>query len=175
MILVLKEKKNINSISIAREMGMLLDCPTEIYDNIDAKQTLLYDYCNKCRHTLSGNKISISCDKLAGDLKSKALWIKNHIRKTQWIESKEGYCWYNSYYDNHGRKVEGDFSNQVRMMLTGQVFMISSGISDDQQTKSIIKAVDKYLFDKNAGGYKLNTDFHEVKEEIGRASCRERV
>jgi cellobiose phosphorylase len=95
-------------------------------------------------------------------------WIKNHIRETEWIITAGGDAWYNGYYDNGGRQVEKETSLGVRMMLTSQVFTIMSGISTKDQTEKIIEAVDKYLYSGEIGGYRLNTDFHEIKTDLGR-------
>lgn len=54
------------------------------------------------------------------------------------------------------------------MILTGQVFTIMSETATKEQTMQIIKAADTYLYEKEIGGYKLNTDFGEVKEDLGR-------
>ena len=54
------------------------------------------------------------------------------------------------------------------MMLTGQVFTIMSNTANEEQVRSIIKACDNYLYDESVGGYKLNTDFNEVKTDLGR-------
>jgi cellobiose phosphorylase len=53
-------------------------------------------------------------------------------------------------------------------MLTGQVFTIMSRIATDEQVKEIVKASDNYLYDGAVGGYKLNTNFAEVKDDLGR-------
>lgn len=31
-----------------------------------------------------------------------------HIRKNEWVKDSEESGWFNGYYDNHGRQVEGD-------------------------------------------------------------------
>ena len=54
------------------------------------------------------------------------------------------------------------------MMLTSQVFSVMNGTATDEQVKSICKSSDKYLYDKEIGGYRLNTNFHEVKTDLGR-------
>ena len=95
-------------------------------------------------------------------------WIAEHIRENEWITNKEGYSWFNGYYDNSGKAVEGDFESGVRMMLTGQVFAIMSQTATEEQVKEIVKAADKYLYDEAIGGYRLNTNFHEVKTDLGR-------
>ncbi|MFR4318986.1 MAG: hypothetical protein ACLT2Z_06050 [Eubacterium sp.] len=50
------------------------------------------------------------------------------------------------------------------MMLTGQVFAIMSETATKEQVAEIVKAADKYLYDK-IGGYRLNTNFNEVKTD----------
>jgi cellobiose phosphorylase len=55
------------------------------------------------------------------------------------------------------------------MMLTSQVFSIMSGTAADDQIEWIAKSVDHHLFDEKVGGYRLNTNFHEVKLNMGRA------
>ncbi len=54
------------------------------------------------------------------------------------------------------------------MMLTGQVFAIMSGTAQQDQVSKIVRSADKYLYEKEVGGYKLNTDFKEVKMDLGR-------
>ena len=55
-----------------------------------------------------------------------------HIRKNEWVKDSEESGWFNGYYDNHGRQVEGDTKTGVRMMLTGQVFPIMAGTATDE-------------------------------------------
>ena len=54
------------------------------------------------------------------------------------------------------------------MMLTGQVFSVMGNVADDAQTAAIIKSADLYLYKKEVGGYRLNTDFKEEKFDLGR-------
>ena len=54
------------------------------------------------------------------------------------------------------------------MMLTGQVFPIMAGTATDEQIRQITKSADRYLYDEKVGGYRLNTDFGEVKTDLGR-------
>ena len=102
------------------------------------------------------------------NIEEKAQWIKNHIRNNEWISDNDGNSWFNGYYDNHGSRVEGEFNNNIRMMLTGQVFTIMSNTASNSQVEEIVKSADKYLYDKTVGGYKLNTDFNELKTDLGR-------
>ena len=43
-----------------------------------------------------------------------------------------------------------------------------SGTAGEEQIKAVCKSADRYLFDKKAGGYRLNTDFKEEKFDLGR-------
>lgn len=167
MLLHLKEE-GMEKVSLLEELFLLLNQDTGIYEDIKAKTGLLHNYCDKVRHTVSGIKKEITLTELAENLIGKGNWIKEHIRNTEWISSAEGYSWYNSYYDNNGRSVEGDHEQGIRMMLTGQVFTIMSGIAKEEQVAEITAAADRYLYAEELGGYKLNTNFHELKTDLGR-------
>ncbi|MDF2485377.1 MAG: cellobiose phosphorylase-like protein [Herbinix sp.] len=167
LVLALKES-GMTKLSFFKELELLLTDHQTLYDNVSEKQMLLHKYCDSCRNTLSGERFEISCEELAENLKNKAAWIRHHIQSTEWIESQGGHSWYNSYYDNHGRRVEGDFEDGVRMMLTGQVFTIMSGTASDEQIQAIVKSADTYLYKEAIGGYQLNTDFKEIKDDLGR-------
>lgn len=105
--------------------------------------------------------------RLADHLEGKADWLMGHIRAQEWIAAGQD-GWFNSYYDNNGRPLEGVAENGVRMMLTGQVFAVMSGTATDEQVKAIVRSADKYLYKREIGGYRLNTDFHELKFDMGR-------
>jgi cellobiose phosphorylase len=64
--------------------------------------------------------------------------------------------------------VEGDAPTGVRMTLTGQVFPIMGGTATAEQVGKTIQAVNRYLLDPKIGGYRLNSNFHEVKLDMGR-------
>ena len=65
--------------------------------------------------------------------------VTDHIRSQEWIDGKDSEeGWYNSYYDNHGEAVEGFQHEQVRMMLTGQVFSIMGNVATDAQIRKIV-------------------------------------
>ncbi|EHI97831.1 cellobiose phosphorylase-like protein [Clostridium sp. DL-VIII] len=164
----LRDVKKVKSIELAEELQLLLTGNNEVYDNVEEKQSILKNYCDKCKHNISGKVANIDCDELISNIEEKAKWLKEHIQRNEWISNKDGYSWYNGYYDNNARRVEGDGESGTRMMLTGQVFTIMSNTAAEEQVESIIKAADKYLYDKSVGGYRLNTNFNEVKTDLGR-------
>lgn len=168
LIADLRERQGIHQIELAEEMEILLKDSTELYEDKTKKQDLLKAYGEFVKHYVSGKTIQVESKILEQKLRKKAEWIISNIRKNEWLTNKEGYSWFNGYYDNHGNKVEGDFTEGVRMMLTGQVFSIMAEVATDKQVKEIIKTVDHYLYDEAVGGYRLNTNFNELKTDLGR-------
>lgn len=169
-----EKKTGKKEVAVAEEMLRLLKKNDNsqkagcFYDSREEKNWVLLQYGKSCRHTISGTTVSLKISDLAENLREKAEWMMNHIRQTEWVTDKNGNGWFNGYYDNNGRRVEGEDENGVRMMLTGQVFSIMSGTATEEQIRNITKSADKYLYDDRIGGYRLNTDFHEVKADLGR-------
>ena len=168
LIRLLDNTSENHSVELIEELEILLNSNTEIFENIDRKHEILNVYTSHCRHNISGRRKAFSLSSLALNLVQKANWLMEYLRTHEWIEGKDGEGWFNSYYDNHGRSVEGYFNDQVRMMLTGQVFSIMSSVATDKQIQKITKSADRYLYQKDIGGYRLNTDFHELKFDMGR-------
>lgn len=170
LLMQLKERSGQETIEIAEEMVVLFDsmAGSISYDSISAKQQLLDQYYDSVALTVSGRKAKLNISDVAGDLKNKALWIMEHLRENEWISSKEGYEWFNGYYNDDAERVEGDYPTGVRMTLTGQVFTIMGGVATDDQVGKITSAVDRYLKDKKIG-YRLNSSFGGIQQNLGRA------
>lgn len=161
----LQERKGLTEVALLKEMLPLLQDDEAVYESIEVKKALLSAYCESVKHSVSGEKTTVPVEVLIASLRHKAQWLKDHLRRTEWLE--EG--WFNSYYDNSGRRVEGKQADgSVRMMLTGQVFTVMSGTATREQTAQIMKNADKYLYREDCGGYRLNTDFRELKTDLGR-------
>ncbi len=167
-IRLLESRSGCSDVCLSEEIQILLNQDSDIFDNPDRKREILSEYASLCRHSVSGKRIPIPLSSLSLNLVQKANWLIDFLRKQEWLSGPEGEGWFNSYYDNHGRRVEGFFESQVRMMLTGQVFAIMSGVAEENQIKKITKSADKYLYQKETGGYRLNTDFKELKFDMGR-------
>mgnify|MGYP004427717649 CR=1 FL=1 len=151
----------------ASEMECLFSCGRDLYENADKKRKLLGSYTKKCAHNISGNTVIVRIDEIVRNLREKAEWMMENIRKNEWI-TDGGDGWFNGYYDDHKNPVECCEKDRVRMMLTSQVFAIMSGTATKEQTAAISRSADKYLFDEKAGGYRLNTNFREEKFDLGR-------
>lgn len=165
---MLKRKCGQQNIELLQEIVDLLEQDTYDYDDIDKKHAILKKYEKQCAHSVSGVKVLVDAEKLAQSLEAKADWMIQHIRTKEWVMDHDGNGWFNSYYDNHGNAVEGEFPSGIRMMLTGQVFAIMSQTATTEQMRSICKSADLYLYDRAAGGYRINTNFHEEKYDMGR-------
>ncbi|MCV4233070.1 cellobiose phosphorylase [Virgibacillus sp. LDC1] len=170
LLLAWQDGEGVEFLEIAEEMAVLLDSVTApvSYDDVQEKLELLDQYYQAVKVSVTGNKRKFSVAEVVKDLKWKADWIIRHLRSKEWITSQEGYSWFNGYYNNDGARVEGDHPLGVRMTLTGQVFAVMGGIADDEQVGQITKSVDRYLKDPSIG-YRLNTNFGEIQQNLGRA------
>ncbi len=163
-------QRDVTDLVLAEELVLLLDtlnAPVDYASPVD-KQARLRDYLERCRHTVSGKQVQIAARDLARDLDVKADWLFAHLRAQEWLTNREGFSWFNSYYDDDGARVEGDHANGVRLILTGQVFSLMGGVATDAQARELVRSVNRYLFDSRVGGVRLNTDFGEVKLNLGR-------
>lgn len=168
MLRLLDARSSSHTAELLEEITVLLENDMEVFDDINKKHKILSDYMSRCRHKISGKRVAFSLSALAVNLIQKANWLMGHLRAHEWIEGPNGEGWFNSYYDNCGQAVEGVFEDHIRMMLTGQVFAIMSGTAEDNQIEKITRSADHYLYRKEIGGYRLNTDFHELKFDMGR-------
>ena len=157
------EKLGRQKIKMAQELKILFSKIN--YNNIKAKQRVLAEYIQATKSSPSGKKASLDTHLLARDLKAKSKWMTHRIQKTEWLNIG----FFNGYYDNQKKRVEGLKNNIIRMILTSQVFPILSGIAKDAQIDKILKNCQKYLWDKKLKGYHLNSDFKEEQHNLGRA------
>jgi Cellobiose phosphorylase len=167
-IRILKRKYKQQTILLMEEMMELLGDESYIYEDVTKKLSLLTRYVKQCRHKVSGAKVALDAEVVAQNLDKKADWMMQNIRKNEWVTDSQGNGWLNSYYDNSGNQVEGETESGVRMMLTGQVFGLLSKTPEKDQMEQMVRSAKKYLYEKEVGGYRLNTDFHEEKYDMGR-------
>jgi len=149
-------------------MQELLQDDCDLYENPEEKNRLLNEYSQNVKHHVSGIRVMVSTDALAESLKAKGRWMLEHIRKMQWVIDPQGGGFFRGYYDNDGQPLDGIVNQSAQLMLTGQVFSIMGGTATDEMVSHICESVDRYLFDQDCGGYRLNTDFKEIKTNMGR-------
>ena len=154
--------KKIKEVSLAKELVLLLDQINQPinYNNFKEKQKRLEKYF-KASQTISGQKENVSIDKLTYDLEKKSNHLFLWLNKKEWLSSG----FFNGYYDNKGKQVEG----KSQMNLSSQVFAIMSGVATDKQIKKIWTSIKKHLYDKTLGGFRLNTNFGHSYLDLGRA------
>jgi cellobiose phosphorylase len=160
-------KEKIGRVSLAKELLILLDGiarPID-YRPFAQKRKLLARYFSLTEKRVSGKKSAVELERLIFDLRRKANWLHQHLQKNAWL--KQGF--FNGYYDNVGKRVEGKIKNRLRMTLAGQVFAIMSGLANKAQIKKIYRNCQRYLQDKKLKGFRLNNDFGEIYPELGRA------
>ncbi|MBR4514450.1 MAG: cellobiose phosphorylase [Lachnospiraceae bacterium] len=159
-----------NSVAVAKELKPLIEMDEATYGDSAKKLEALKTYCDSCVRNVSGEQAEFDISRIVSALRKMAEWQKDFLRSQEWIDGKGDEGWFNSYYDDHGNRVEKYTENDedVRMMLTGQVFAVMSGTAEEDRVARIAKAADHYLYRKEIGGYRLNTDFRELKMDMGR-------
>ena len=153
-------------IEVFEELAALMDSADAGVAELPAR---LAEYEKKVASRVSGTRVELPAEELISKLVKMSEAIREHIRANEIVGDGEGNAWFNGYYDNDAERVEGVIGGDVRMMLTSQVFTVMFGTATDAMVGDVIKAADKYLYAPALGGYKLNTDFHEVKMNMGRA------
>jgi cellobiose phosphorylase len=160
----LKEKTR--TVAILKELMLLLDRLQKPVDYRDyrQKQARLEEYFQKTK-AVSAEKVMVGVEDLIRDLQEKSAHLFFWLKPKEWL--KEGF--FNGYYDNRGKRVEGRLGDSLRMMLASQVFAMLSGAADKEQIRRAWISINKYLKDERLGGFHLNTDFHSLYTDLGRA------
>jgi cellobiose phosphorylase len=149
--------------SLVKELRILLR--SVAYSDVGAKKECLEDYFKAIRSGVSGEKITVDRETLVEDLSAKAKGMGDFLRVSEWL--REGF--FNGYYDEKSRRVDGIRNNKVHMQLASQVFPIMSAVATEGQMKSLLRKVDDHLFDRRLRGFRLNTDFGREQHDLGRA------
>ncbi len=162
----LSRLKKITKLTLAKEVLTLLDSISKQsvnYNNAQEKRSHLFGtYFSSVQPSLSGDQADVDIKDIAGDLRKKGHWIFDHIRtheKITAVQSGRVYEWFNGYYDNNAKRVEGAVGNTIRMTLTGQVFALMSGLASKEEIAQVVISTNQFLRDKKLGGFRLNTDF----------------
>ena len=135
------------------------------YSSFSQRRKILEDYLEKTKNGVEGKKITLEIKEIIASLKEKAQWVKNHIRKNEWNKEIK---MFNGYYDNYGREVEKKEKARVRIMLPSQTFIMLSNTSIPLQAASLYKTLQKFLKDKEYTIFRLNTDFKQLRLDLGR-------
>jgi cellobiose phosphorylase len=159
-----------DKVALFEELALLLDSISgkPDYGSIQYKLDTLKAYLKSVSKDISGKQIQIGIGELAADLRAKGSWIINHIRKNEYLTTKDKNSFFNGYYNNDGLRVDGEYPEGVRMNLTAQVFTTMFGLADETQVEAAYKSCVKYLKDPVTGGYRLNTPLGPNQLNFGR-------
>ena len=164
--------RGVATVRLAAELAMLLDrLPGQArvaYRSAAAKRRRLDRYLAAVARGVSGRRLRVRTDALARDLMEKHDDLAGRIRRQEWLTAR-GASFFNGYYDDRGRRVEGAAAGGMRMTLTGQVFPLMSGIAAEEQVDRTVRAVNRFLRHPRSGGIRLNTDFGGLQPALGRA------
>ncbi|MGS0972240.1 MAG: GH36-type glycosyl hydrolase domain-containing protein [Candidatus Izemoplasmataceae bacterium] len=149
-------------IDVYEEFLMLLKDVAQ--SDVVTKQNMLKEYFDAVSQSV-GKTVKVNVLELKHILSLKGQALLNQVRNHEFLETDDD-GWFNGYYDNDGHQLDNVIDKD--MTLTGQVFAIMSEAASNKQIKQVIKSADTYLFDESVGGYRLNTDFKEVKTNMGR-------
>ncbi|EKD27638.1 MAG: hypothetical protein ACD_79C00650G0015, partial [uncultured bacterium] len=117
---------------------------------------------------ISGKFVTVDMNALSGKLKEYSGSLKAQVSENEFIKA-DTHEYFNGYYNNDGKRVEGMIENVPQMSLTGQVFPIMSGTATIEQCKKAFKAAKNLLKEKVHGGFRLNTNFNKMMLNVGRA------
>jgi len=134
------------------------------YSDFRQKQHLVRRYLESVK-TPDGSRVPVATGDVIADLEAKHRHMAAWLAKKEWLA--QGF--FNGYYDNNARRVEGKKAGRIQMMLASQVFSVMSGVASQPQILRIVRAAKTHLFDKTRGGFRLNTDFGRPCLELGRA------
>lgn len=149
-------KEGIKELSFTLEVAKLIE-------ELD-----IASYFKESLGKVSGQKKSLSTEAVSKVLEDLAKELKDRLLEQEWVQLSDEKGFFRGYYDNDGNPLEGVRGNQIDMSLTGQVFVLLSELVDEVQGKQMQRAAKEHLFAKEVGGYRLNTNFHEVKLNMGR-------
>jgi cellobiose phosphorylase len=168
------DQKGIKEIPMFAEIAVLLDTlPGQWAVNYGSpadKQRRLKEYFGRVRHSVTGAKTRFSTRAVADDLRKKATHVYEHIRRNEWITTKDDESFFNGHYDNDSVRVHGDHANGVRMDLSSQVLPILFDVATSDQVAKTHRAVMRYLRNPGTGGLRLTSDLKELKLNYGRVT-----
>ncbi len=159
-------KQETTIIPLMEEISLLFDTikkPVN-YNNYKEKQKRLNQYFQAVKNSKAKKK-NFEITAIIKDLAKKSEHLFFWLKEKEWL--KQGF--FNGYYDNKAKKVEGKTKGSTKMMLAPQVFAIMSQGTSDEQIDKIWHSLNKYLFDKKLKGFRLNTDFGSTYLDLGRA------
>lgn len=156
-------KQGIQEIKMLEKLNLLI-APVKQYA-VSHLRDIRDRFFESVDQTFDGRQKIYHLADVANSIEEKGRYLLEQVRQNEWLSDGEK-GWFNGYYDGDGHALES--IEKDRMTLTGQVFAIYGHAATDEQVRQIIKSADALLYDETVGGYRLNTDFKEIKLNMGR-------
>jgi cellobiose phosphorylase len=135
----------------------------------DGKRAHLARFFDAVTPLLSGRRARIRVQDLIADLRLKARSIFERIRANEWVTTSDGHSFFNAYYDEKQRRVDGDNPARGRQMnLAAQAMTMLAGLPDREEVSRIVDAVAAILDNNITGLPALCTDTGGPYMELGR-------
>lgn len=169
LLLAYKNAKQTGHIHLFKELLQLTGLNGRVdYGSPEAKQERLHAYFDTVEKGFTGEKAAVSIDRLAADLTAMGQWVLEHVRSSEWLESRTGHGFFNGYYNNDGKRVDGDHEDGTRMNLTAQTFAIMTGAATEDQALKAFAAAKAILKDPETGGFRLTAPLGPNTLNFGR-------
>jgi len=123
------------------------------------KQTDLSQYFDQAK-SFSGQSVVINKNELAGILEKLAAEKKAFLNQKAYQHDT-----YQSYYNNDGKLLD----SKDTLSLTGQAMALLSRTPSIEQAAKIAAKTKEKLYNREIGGYHLNSDHKKVLHNMGRA------
>lgn len=144
------------------DYALLMNQPIFIYEglyDLIFKHGSLKTYFDEIK-SFSGHQVSVHPKTLYQQLMNVYEKHITHLHDHGFIDGV-----FISHYDNHGENLDKD----GHLSLAGQAMALLSQTATKEQAKSIAVITKDKLYDQSIGGYKLNTNHHQVLMQMGRA------
>nr|WP_320665379.1 hypothetical protein [Paracholeplasma sp.] len=155
----------INNLLVLAELIQKLETPKiELFESLTKlilNKNYSLDMFFDDVHDFTDNKVSIDKEILASELTKKATLVLKQINKYAFMP--EGGL--QSYIDNDGNFLDSSST----LSLTGQTMALLNQTLSKTQAKKVSNVTKKHLFDRMIGGYRLNSNYQDVKMNMGRA------
>lgn len=163
-------QNGIQTLEFPSELNLLLTPFNRKNQYVNPKhlRTRLNQYFEAVRFGFSGKMQTFKLLKIKKFLLTLSETLSSHIQNNEWIKTGS-HEYFNGYYDNCGKRVEGVLNGKEQMTLTAQVFPIMFKSASLEQSKKSFQAAKDLLKSKVLGGYRLNTNFDKTMLNLGRA------
>jgi len=160
----------IGAIDVPEELMRLFALGDEsLLEGWEKKREHLGAFFKDVASKLSGKRVQVEVSELVNDLRIKADSIFKRIREQEWVNTADGESFFNAYYDETGRRVDGDRDDMpTQMNLAAQAMTLLAGLPCENRVDAILRSVERYLGGHVTGLPALCTDTKGPYMALGR-------